>query len=173
MHQLWLVYQILQLQCSCQSMKGEPKMGFAGGYTGKMLVVDLTNQTYHEEPTSEDMAGKFIGGAGINAALAHKYLIPHDDPLSPTNYLIFGAGPMVGTMTPGSGKCNLTGRSVHTKFLGTTNQGYFGMLKFAGYDHLLITGRAETPVYLKIEDDTVTFCPAVISGAGICLKPLT
>jgi aldehyde:ferredoxin oxidoreductase len=135
-------------------------MGFAGGYTGKMLVVDLTNQTYHEEPTSEDMAGNFIGGAGINAALALKYLMPHDDPLSPTNYLIFGAGPMVGTMTPGSGKCNLTGRSVHTKFLGTTNQGYFGMLKFAGYDHLLITGRAETPVYLKIEDGTVTFCSA-------------
>lgn len=135
-------------------------MGFPGGFMGQMLRIDLSEKTIQIEPLPEFLVEKYMGGAGVNAALAYDLLIPGDDPLSPRNYLIFGAGPMIGTMVPGAAKCNLTGRSMESKFLGTSNHGKFGMLKYAGFDHLIITGKSEKPVYLKIENEKVSFCPA-------------
>ena len=135
-------------------------MGYSGGYAGKILKIDLTEQSVTTEPLPESLVVQFLGGAGVNAALAYELLKPEEDPFASGNSLIFGAGPLVGTMVPGAGKCNLTSRSPIKKFMGISGHGLFGMLKFAGYDHLIITGRAAEPVYLKIENDNVTFCPA-------------
>jgi aldehyde:ferredoxin oxidoreductase len=135
-------------------------MAIAGGYAGKILKVDLSRQAVSIEPLPESLVERFLGGAGVNAALAYELLEPGEDPFSPGNHMIFGAGPMVGTMVPGAGKCNLTSRSPIKKFMGISGHGLFGMLKFAGFDHLIISGRADEPVYLKIENDEVTFCPA-------------
>ncbi len=128
-----------------------------GGYTGQVLNIDLSNETFHIEPLPSKLVENYLGGAGINAAMAYELLPPKEDPFSEQNCLIFGAGPMVGTMVPGSGKCNLTSRSPNKKFIGVSGHGLFGMIKFAGFDHVIITGKSENPVYLKIVDDKVTF----------------
>ena len=135
-------------------------MDIQGGYTGKILRVDLTRKTSEIESLSLDLVRNFRGGAGINAALAYKELEKFGDPLSPENKMIFGLGPLVGTIVPGAGKGNLTTRSPHRKFIGISGHGLFGMLKFAGFDHLVISGQAETPTLLKIEDNRVSFLDA-------------
>ena len=93
-------------------------MNIRGGYTGKVLRIDLTRKTSEIQPLSSDLIRDFRGGAGINAVLAYKELERSGDPSSPENKMIFGLGPLVGTMVPGSGKGNLTTRSPHRKFMG-------------------------------------------------------
>lgn len=80
-----------------------------GGYAGSILYVDLTDRTVTRKPLSKSMILGFVGGAGINARLAYELIKPGQDPLSPQNILIFGAGPFVGTVIPGAGKCNIAG----------------------------------------------------------------
>jgi len=128
-------------------------VGDLGGYAGNILEIDLTTRSVKESPLSPDLAARFIGGAGINAWLAYNYIKPHTPPFSPENTLIFGAGPLVGTLAPGAGKTNFASKSPLSHFIGTSNSGHMGMLKFTGYDHLIITGRADTPVYLEIGDE--------------------
>lgn len=135
-------------------------MGYSGGYAGKILKIDLTEQSVSTESLPESLVARYLGGAGVNAALAYKLLKPEEDAFAPGNSLIFGAGPMVGTMVPGAGKCNLTSHSPIKKFMGISGHGLFGMLKYTGHDHLIITGRAPEPIYLEIENDKVVFRPA-------------
>jgi aldehyde:ferredoxin oxidoreductase len=123
------------------------------GYAGKILEIDLTNRSINDSPLSPDLATKFIGGAGVNAWLAYNYIVPHTSPLSPENVLIFGAGPLVGTLAPCAGKTNFSSKSPLSHFIGTSGSGHMGMLKFTGYDHLVIRGKADTPVYLEIGDE--------------------
>ncbi len=135
-------------------------MGPMGGYTGRLLRVDLTRKKAHVERIPEELLLHFRGGAAINAALAFMELEPFGDPFAPDNEMIFGLGPLVGTMVPGSGKGNVTARSPLRKFIGISGHGLFGMLKFAGYDHLIVTGRAAKPTVLKIENSNVEFLDA-------------
>lgn len=129
----------------------------SGGYAGTILYVDLTTRTSHTEPLSDDLKSRFLGGAGINAALALQLLEPGGDPFAPDNCAIFGLGPLVGTLVPGAGKGNLTTRSPYRRFLGISGHGRFGMLKYAGYDHLVLTGRAARPTVVEVDDARVTF----------------
>ncbi|GAB4270205.1 MAG: aldehyde ferredoxin oxidoreductase [Deferrisomatales bacterium] len=135
-------------------------MSFEGGYAGAILHVDLDREEAGTRPLPEAWVGPLRGGAAINAALAWEALPPGGDPYAPDNRVIFGLGPLVGTATPGAGKGNVTTRSPVQPFLGISGHGRFGMLKFAGYDHLVITGRARRPTLLRIEDDRVEFLPA-------------
>lgn len=128
-----------------------------GGYTGRVLHVDLTSRTSRTEPLREELRSRFLGGAGINAALALELLEPGGDPFAPDNCAIFGLGPLVGTLVPGAGKGNVTARSPYRRFLGISGHGRFGMLKYAGYDHLVVRGRADRPVVVAIADDQVSF----------------
>jgi len=132
-------------------------MGTMYGYAGSILYVDLTNGSVRKEPVTEEMARAFIGGMGINAKLAYDLIKPGIDPLSAENVLIYGAGPFVGTLVPAGSRCDATGKSPLTGFLSYANSGHsIGTgLKYSGYDHLVITGRAERPVYLKIFDDDI------------------
>jgi aldehyde:ferredoxin oxidoreductase len=126
-------------------------------YGGTILRVNLTDGTIHRHPTEEHLARAFLGGRGLNVKRLWDELPPHTDGLSPENILIFGAGPLVGTLFPGGARFNVTAMSPQTGILGDSNAGgFFGPeLKFAGYDQIIIQGRAEHPVVLWIEDDAV------------------
>ncbi|MFC1944459.1 aldehyde ferredoxin oxidoreductase family protein [Chloroflexota bacterium] len=124
-----------------------------GGYAGNILKVDLSDRSIDRVPLSPDLVANFIGGAGINARLTYDATEPHAGPFSPQNALVFGVGPLVGTLAPGAGKSNITAKSPVSGFIGSSGSGHLGMLKFTGNDHLVVTGKADTPVYLKIGDD--------------------
>ncbi|MHB1127845.1 MAG: aldehyde ferredoxin oxidoreductase family protein [Bacillota bacterium] len=135
-------------------------MKLQGGYMGKILYVDLSNLHAYSEAIPEKYQQKFLGGAGINAKLVYDQVAPGTDPLSSKNILAFGAGPFVGTLIPGAGKCNVTGKSPHLGVMAASGHGFLGMLKFTGHDHLVIKGKAPKPIYLKITNGHVEFVDA-------------
>lgn len=140
------------------------------GYSGKVLYVDLSSGSIRKEPLDIRDARKFIGGPGVGFKLLFDMLKPQTDPLSPENPLIFGTGPLVGTLAPGSSKCYLvtkysmpSSKDGKKHFIASSTFGgnRFGpMMKNAGYDHVVITGRAERPSYLKVTEEDVEICDA-------------
>jgi aldehyde:ferredoxin oxidoreductase len=131
-------------------------------YGGHILRVDLSAGTIDRHPTEEDLARAYLGGRGLNIVRLWDELPPHlarpgADGLSPDNLLLFGAGPLVGTTFPGGARFNVTALSPQTGILGDGNAGgFFGPeMKFAGYDQLVLRGRAAHPVYLWVHDDVV------------------
>ncbi len=132
------------------------------GYMGKILYVNLTTGEMKQETLDTSLVHDYIGNLGINSKLAYDLIEPGIDPLSPQNCLIYGTGPFGGTIVPGCSRSELTSKSPLTHFLGTSNSGdsVALMIKFAGYDHLVISGKASKPVYLKICDDDVEICDA-------------
>ncbi len=139
--------------------------GFRYGYAGKILFVDLSRREVREEPLDPEMAEKFVGGLGLGFALLEDLLKPGIDPLSPENPIFIGLGPMGGTLTPGSGKCSLTmkypiraSREEEKYFVSNATGGsrrFSSMLKNAGYDGFVVTGRADRPAYLLVTDEGV------------------
>jgi len=126
------------------------------GWMGTLLRVDLTSGKIKKEPLREDLRYNYIGGRGINVRLLYEEVKPGTDGLSPENVLIFGTGPLTGTMVA-SGRLNITAMSPLTKILGDTNGGshFSPELKFAGYDHIVFTGKSDKPVFLWIDNDNV------------------
>jgi aldehyde:ferredoxin oxidoreductase len=130
---------------------------YRGGYTGKVLRVDLTAGTSREEALPEDVACDFIGGVGVAA----KYLydeVPADcDPLGPENKLVYACGPFTGTTIPCSSRMAVNAKSPLTSVMGAaTTGGHFPIeLKAAGYDAIIVQGRAERPTYIWIRDGQV------------------
>ncbi len=126
-------------------------------YGGHILRVNLSDGTIARQPTEAHLARAFLGGRGLNVKRLWDELSAHTDGLAPENKLVFGVGPLVGTLFPGGARFNVTAMSPQTGILGDSNAGgFFGpTLKFAGYDQLVIEGRAAHPVYLWIKDDTV------------------
>ncbi|MGD8462869.1 MAG: aldehyde ferredoxin oxidoreductase family protein [Anaerolineae bacterium] len=123
-----------------------------GGYMGKLLVVDLTRGTLEDEPLDLALAHDFVGGAGYAARYLYDELGPDTDPLGPENTLMFMTGPLVGTRAPSCGRHEVCAISPLTGIWGESNSGGFwgAELKFAGYDGIVIRGRAEKPVWLSI-----------------------
>ena len=132
---------------------------YSGGYTGKILRVDLSNRTFTEESLPVETACDFIGGAGFTV----KYLfdeVPADcDPLGPENKLIYAAGPFTGTRIPCASRMAINAKSPLTGAMGVgLSGGHFPVeLKRAGYDALIIEGVAEKPTYLWIKNGKVSF----------------
>lgn len=128
---------------------------------GKILRVDLTTGKITTEPT-EAYQSLFFGGKGINTQILYDEVGPEVKPLDPENVIAIGTGPLIGTAAPGTGKIDISSKSPETNILGSSAMGgYWGPeLKFAGYDHLLITGKASKPVYLAIENDEVAILEA-------------
>jgi aldehyde:ferredoxin oxidoreductase len=127
------------------------------GWTGTILRVDLSTGKTTKEPLSEELAYDFIGGRGVNSKILYDETGPQTDPLGPDNRLIIGTGPTTGTLGLGNSRFTITGKSPLTGILGdASGGGQFGAeVKFAGYDHVVIQGRAPQPVYLWIDDDKV------------------
>jgi aldehyde:ferredoxin oxidoreductase len=127
------------------------------GWRGRILRVDLSQSKIWDEELPREYMNKYIGGAGINARLLYDLMRsnPQADALAPENPIIFGCGPMVGTKFPCASRFTVTAKSPLTGIFGDTNAGGFFpvRLKQAGYDHVVIRGRAEKPVALLIEKD--------------------
>jgi aldehyde:ferredoxin oxidoreductase len=122
------------------------------GYMGKLLRVDLSAGEVKDEPLNEEYARAFVGGSGLAARISYDLVSKSTDPLGPDNLLTFITGPLVGTAMPSAGRCNVSAVSPLTRIWGEANTGgYFGPeLRFAGYDGIVITGRASKPVWLSI-----------------------
>lgn len=133
------------------------------GYAGRMLIVDLTTGKTTVEPLNEDYARKYIGGIGLGMRLLFDYSKPGLDPFSPDNPLILTTGPISGTMWPTGGNGHaFVSKSPQTFGVGESKaHGSFGTeLKRAGYDAVIILRKAERPVYLWIDDDSVQLVDA-------------
>ena len=132
------------------------------GYVGHILYVDLSSKKVRKEQLSEELMRNYIGNLGINTKLAYDLIKPGTEPLSPENHIILGTGPLGGTVAPACSRSNANYMSPLTHLFGSANSGdsVALMLKFAGYDHLVISGKAKGPVYLKIDDDNVEILDA-------------
>jgi len=128
------------------------------GYMGKILRVDLKNESDRIESLDEKVAFLLLGGKGLGIWLLYKSTQAHVDPLSPDNPVIFATGPLTGTLAPNSRFCSIakspaTG-AVDDSYCG----GFFGPeLKFAGYDALVVLGQCSNPTVLVIDDGDVRF----------------
>jgi aldehyde:ferredoxin oxidoreductase len=140
------------------------------GYCGKILEVDLTTGTVRTEPLGMDIARDFIGDFGINSRLAVNYLKPQVGPLSADNVIIFGASPLVGSRIPGVSRCHILTKQplVGSIWESSGSMALSTGLKAAGYDHLIVKGRASQPVFLCINGAEVTIQAASdLWGKGI------
>jgi aldehyde:ferredoxin oxidoreductase len=128
-----------------------------GGYAGQQLRIDLTKSQIKKVPQSEEDCVLYLGGRGLDAKILYDELPVDADPLGPDNILCFSAGPIVGLLGPSTGRMNVAARSPLTGIYGNANVGGFlgAELKMAGYDDLIIKGRAEKPSYIYIQDDVV------------------
>jgi aldehyde:ferredoxin oxidoreductase len=127
-------------------------------YAGKILRVDLTTGNVSTEPLSEEMAKNYVGGIGLGIRLLMDNSKPGTDAFSPDNPLIFITGPLSGTMGPTAGNgYAVVSKSPATGGVGEAKaHGFFGPdLKRAGYDAVIITGKADKLSYLWIDDDKV------------------
>jgi aldehyde:ferredoxin oxidoreductase len=122
-------------------------------YMGKILRVDLSAEKTWEEPLNESYAKDYLGGSGLAARYLFDLVDEKTDPLGPHNPLIFMTGPLVGTAFSCSGRHSVCGLSPLTGIWGEANSGgFFGPeLRFAGFDGILITGRARYPVWISIK----------------------
>jgi len=122
------------------------------GYMGKILHVDLAAGEVLDEPLDAVFARAFVGGSGLAARLVYDMVDGDVDPLGPDNLLVFMTGPLVGTAMPSAGRCSVCALSPLTGLWGESNTGGFigPELRFAGYDGIIVTGRAEKPVWLSV-----------------------
>lgn len=122
----------------------------------KAGFIDLTGASIQKKELDGRMAKSFIGDFGVNLRLAADLIRPGTPPLSPENVIIAGAGPLVGTRIQAP-RWTIVTRQPLAGTIGVNSGGAgFGVrLKQAGWDHLVISGRAPGPVYLKIIDDVI------------------
>ena len=127
------------------------------GWAGNILRVNLSTGKIEKEPLDKELRLKYLGGRGINSRILYNEVKPGTDPLGPANRLIFGVSPFTGTGLIQSGRCHATAKSPLTGILGDSNVGgHFGPeLKWAGYDNIILEGKADRPVYLWIDNDEV------------------
>jgi aldehyde:ferredoxin oxidoreductase len=133
------------------------------GYAGRILYVDLGTGKTRAEKLSDEVAKKYIGGIGLGMNLWLSNSKAGVDPLSPENPLVLAVGPVSGTMFPTGGNGHaFISKSPETNGVGeAVSHGTFGAeLKRAGYDAIVLTGKAEKPVYLWIDDDSTQLLDA-------------
>ncbi|MCL1812068.1 MAG: aldehyde ferredoxin oxidoreductase family protein [Treponema sp.] len=129
------------------------------GYWQKLLRVNLTDSTFKTEEIDEKSIKLLLGGAALAAKYLLEELPPKVDPLSPENKIIFALGFMQAVNYPGNAKWSVVTKSPLTgTFMDSAGTGAWApQLKKAGYDMLIIEGKAPKPTYLYINDDAVEF----------------
>lgn len=128
-----------------------------GGYTGKILDVDLTKRRVTITPTGSWSLRSYIGGSGLGAKILFDETDEHIDPLSPGNLLIFMTGPLVGTDVFSSDRFEVVTKSPLTGIYAESDCGghWGGKLKLAGFDGIIVRGKASSPVYLWVSAGSV------------------
>jgi len=136
-----------------------------GGYTGKILRVDLSTGQFSIDRPDDTTLRDFIGGEGLGTKYLYDEVAPDTDALGPANKLIFMTGPVTGSLAPTSGRHCVTTRSPLTGCQNTSHAGgYWGtQLKLAGYDGLIVQGQSKKPVFLFIDDGH----PELYDASGI------
>ena len=136
-------------------MSAEP---IPGGYNGKVLRVNLSNNTIVTEEIDGPFCRKYLGGAGFVAYYLLKELKSHIDPLGPDNKLVFATGPLTGIKLSGSARHCVGAKSPLSNTIAKAEAGEFwGVeLKYAGFDALIVEGKAARPVYISINDGQAT-----------------
>jgi aldehyde:ferredoxin oxidoreductase len=126
----------------------------AHGYNGKILHVDLNSESLTVEEPGEAFYRKYMGGSALAAYYLLKELPAGVDPLGPENVLVLALSVLTGTAISGQSRMTAAAKSPLTGGIGDSQGGGFfpAELKFAGFDAVVIRGRAEKPVYLWIHD---------------------
>ncbi|MBQ4641647.1 MAG: aldehyde ferredoxin oxidoreductase [Oscillospiraceae bacterium] len=130
-------------------------------YAGKILKIDLTNKTTSVIPT-EKYANDYVGGRAMANRIYWDEVKDGNVPaLSAENTLIYMTGPLAGTGLPYSGRAIMTGisaKNIPEQYTHSSCGGYFGaVLKWAGYDGFVLTGKADSLTYVVIDDDKISF----------------
>lgn len=133
-----------------------------GSVLGKVLRVNLTNGTVTKEDVSAELSKAYIGGRGLGGKMLTDEIPAGIDALSPENKLFFVTGPLTATAAPTGGRYMVVTKSPLNDVITSSNSGGFwgAELKFAGYDMLVVEGKAAEPVYISIKDDSVEIKPA-------------
>ncbi|WP_103745635.1 aldehyde ferredoxin oxidoreductase N-terminal domain-containing protein, partial [Escherichia coli] len=130
----------------------------ANGWTGNILRVNLTTGNITLEDSSKFKS--FVGGMGFGYKIMYDEVPPGTKPFDEANKLVFATGPLTGSGAPCSSRVNITSLSTFTKgnlVVDAHMGGFFAaQMKFAGYDVIIIEGKAKSPVWLKIKDDKVS-----------------
>jgi aldehyde:ferredoxin oxidoreductase len=133
------------------------------GYGGKVLRVDLTERRFRIEDLDPAWVKPVIGGRAANTKRLFEELNPDCNPLGPENILIFGIGPLSGSLLPGSAYHTITAKSPLTEILGDSAAGgqFAAEMKLTGFDQIIITGKADNLLYLMVTESGVEFvdCP--------------
>jgi len=126
-------------------------------YAGQYLRINLTDGTIKKEPLPEEWARMYLGGRGIGARILWDETGPETDPLGPDNKLLILGGAFQGTNICGSGRYCVMYKSPLTGLIGEAYSGgaFIHEFKWAGYDFLIIEGKAPKPSYIHIADDLV------------------
>jgi len=124
----------------------------------KIAYIDLSTGKVVQKPIPKEARALYLGGRGVDMYLLYNHLKPKTDPLSHENVLLIGAGLLVGIPCLGAGRCDIAARSPLTGAVGDSNVGGFFApeLRLAGFDHLVISGRAQKPVYIWINDGEIS-----------------
>lgn len=136
------------------------------GYAGRILYVNLSTARCEVEPLSFEQVKNYLGGKGLAASIIYENQQPGVNPLEQENLLVFATGPLTGTLAPAASRMVVATKSPLTGlWLDSNCGGFFGReLKLAGYDAVVIKGKAAEPVYLLIEDDKIQICAAQALG---------
>lgn len=132
------------------------------GTHGKILIVDLTTGEHREETLDESVYRQFLGGYGLGAYLMWKHFPAGADPSSPEACFAIVSGLLTGVKTPFSGRIQIVGKSPLTGTWADSNSGgsVAIQLRRAGYDALVVKGRAAEPSVLVVQDGEVRIEPA-------------
>ena len=120
----------------------------------KVLDVDLTSGNVSTISISDTDRKQYIGGKGLALKLLYDHIKTGIDPLSPDNIIVIMSGPATGTAAPSGGRFAVVSKSPLTGiFASSYTGGRFGLsLKKAGYDGIMVRGKSDLPVYIKIDD---------------------
>lgn len=130
-----------------------------GGYAGKVLRIHLTTREVDEYPWTDEDRALYLGGKIMAAKILYDNIAAGTDAFSEDNLLVVSTGPLTGTSAPSSSRFNISAVSPLTGFCASSNcGGDFGLkLKKAGYDAVVIKGKASVPVWIEITEEDVVF----------------
>jgi aldehyde:ferredoxin oxidoreductase len=130
------------------------KNALTGGFTGRILKVDLSHNKIHQEALDESFYQTWLGGYGMGARILYDSMRPKTEPLGPENIVGFTTGILTGTFSPLGSSFTVVGKSPLTGTWGDSRAGgYFGAeLKCASFDAIFFYGRSSKPAYLWVND---------------------
>jgi len=133
-------------------IKKMKKYNIRGGITGKILRINLSDEKIRIEDNT--YAERWIGGRALSSWILLKELMPNVKWDDPENFLIFGAGALVGTIVPAACRMNIDTLNVFNNGKGSSNFGghFSPEMKFAGFDQVIVSGKSDKPIYLFIND---------------------